>query len=310
MSNLGFVAPDLPFYGNYSDQIYNVRTLVDLGGVAIMYAYHVQRMDLRVRYELESVQNLLHNQYAQYKQAREAVELINYKYHDLKHHIIALRAEENTDKRNAYLNQMEEELKNYEAQNKTGNNVLDVMLTLKTLYCQKHGVTMTSVIDGTLFDFMNAMDISSIFGNALDNAIECELKIPDKEKRLIHINAHARKNFLIILFDNYYEGDMKLGNGLPETTKKDAQFHGYGLKSVLYTAQKYGGAVDVSANDHWFHLKILIPMPAPAETEAAKPAGTDGAAETAKSAGTDGAAETASAAAINATTKTDSNTTA
>lgn len=64
-------------------------------------------------YELESVQNLLHNQYAQYKQAREAVELINYKYHDLKHHIIALRAEENMDKRNAYLNQMEEELKNY-----------------------------------------------------------------------------------------------------------------------------------------------------------------------------------------------------
>lgn len=268
MSNLGFVAPSLPIYRNYSDEIYNVRTLVDLGGVAIMYAYHVQRMDLRVRYELESVQNLLHNQYAQYKQAREAVELINYKYHDLKHHIIALRAEQNMDKRNAYLNQMEEELQSYEAQNKTGNSVIDVMLTLKMLYCQKHGVTITSVIDGTLFDFMNAMDISSIFGNALDNAIECELKIPDKEKRLIHINAHSRKNFLIILFDNYYEGDMKLGNGLPETTKKDAQFHGYGLKSVQYTAQKYGGAVDVSASDHWFHLKILIPMPSPVTTSA------------------------------------------
>lgn len=268
MSNLGFVAPSLPIYRNYSDEIYNVRTLVDLGGVAIMYAYHVQRMDLRVRYELESVQNLLHNQYAQYKQAREAVELINYKYHDLKHHIIALRAEQNMDKRNAYLNQMEEELQSYEAQNKTGNSVIDVMLTLKMLYCQKHGVTITSVIDGTLFDFINAMDISSIFGNALDNAIECELKIPDKEKRLIHINAHSRKNFLIILFDNYYEGDMKLGNGLPETTKKDAQFHGYGLKSVQYTAQKYGGAVDVSASDHWFHLKILIPMPSPVTTSA------------------------------------------
>ena len=178
--------------------------------------------------------------------------------------------------------------------------MLDVMLTLKTLYCQKHGVTMTSVIDGTLFDFMNAMDISSIFGNALDNAIECELKIPDKEKRLIHINAHARKNFLIILFDNYYEGDMKLGNGLPETTKKDAQFHGYGLKSVLYTAQKYGGAVDVSANDHWFHLKILIPMPA--QTETAK-AGSDGAAETVNAVAATAATETTKAAANTAREK-------
>lgn len=284
MSNIGFVTPNSLFGGSYSDEIYNVRTLIDLGGVAIMYAYHVQRMDLRVRYELESVQNILHNQYAQYKQAREAVELINYKYHDLKHHIIALRAEENSDKRNAYLNQMEEELRNYEAQNKTGNNVLDVMLTLKTLYCQKHGITITSVIDGTLFEFMNAMDISSIFGNALDNAIECELKIPDKEKRLIHINAHSRKNFLIILFDNYYEGDMKLGNGLPETTKKDAQFHGYGLKSVRYTAQKYGGAVDISASDQWFHLKILIPIPSPEAGPISAESGTSISSETSREA--------------------------
>lgn len=266
MSNLGFLVPGLPIYGNYSDQIYNARTLVDLSGVAIMYTYHVQRMNMRIRYELDSVQNLLHNQYAQYKQARDAIEMINYKYHDLKHHIIVLRAEENTKKRNEYLNQMEEDLLNYEAQNKTGNTVIDVVLTMKTMYCQKHGITITSVIDGTLFKFMNAMDISSIFGNALDNAIECETRIADKEKRLIHINAHSRKNFLIILFENYYEGEIKLDTGLPATTKGDSRFHGYGLKSVQYVAQKYGGAVDVSASDHWFHLKILIPIPDSATT--------------------------------------------
>ena len=89
---------------------------------------------------------------------------------------------------------------------------------MKTIYCQKHGITITSVIDGTLFKFMNAMDISSIFGNALDNAIECETKIASKEKRLIHVNAHSRKNFLIILFENYYEGESHLGTGLPVTT--------------------------------------------------------------------------------------------
>ncbi len=261
MSNLGFIVPGLPIYGNYSDQIYNARTLIDLSGVAIMYTYHILRMNMRIRYELDSVQNILHNQYAQYKQARDAIEMINYKYHDLKHHIIVLRAEENTEKRNEYLNQMEADLLNYEAQNKTGNTVIDVVLTMKTIYCQKHGITITSVIDGTLFKFMNAMDISSIFGNALDNAIECETKIASKEKRLIHVNAHSRKNFLIILFENYYEGEIHLGTGLPVTTKADSQFHGYGLKSVQYVAQKYGGAVDASASDHWFHLKILIPIP-------------------------------------------------
>lgn len=260
MSNLGFVSTGTLFGGRYAGEIYNVRTLVDLGGVAIMYAYHVQRVDLRMRYELESVQSILHNQHVQYKQAREAMDVINYKYHDLKHYIIALRAEENTEKRNQYLDQLEDELRDYESQNKTGNKIVDVMLTTKKLYCQKHGITLTCVVDGTLFDFMKEMDISSIFGNALDNAIECELKIPDKEKRLIHVSAYSQKNFLIIRFENYFEGKIDLGHDLPATTKNDPQFHGYGLKSLRYTVVKYGGAVDVSTQEQWFILKIVIPM--------------------------------------------------
>ena len=78
---------------------------------------------------------------------------------------------------------MEADIKKYESQNKTGNKVLDTVLTTKSLYCAKHNITFTCVADGTLLDFMDVMDICSIFGNALDNAIECELKIPDKEKR-------------------------------------------------------------------------------------------------------------------------------
>lgn len=260
MSNLGFISTGTIFGGSYAKEIYNVRTLVDLGGVAIMYAYHVQRVDLRVRYELDTVRGILNNQYVQYKQAREAMDVINFKYHDLKHHIMALRAEENAQKRNEYLDQMEEELQDYESQNKTGNKILDVVLTTKGLYCQKHGITLTCVVDGTLFEAMKTMDICSIFGNALDNAIECELKIPDKEKRLIHVSAYSQKDFLIIRFENYYEGNVYLGDGFPVTTKDDAMLHGYGLKSLRYTVKKYGGAVDVSTREQWFNLKILIPM--------------------------------------------------
>ncbi|MDO4521608.1 MAG: ATP-binding protein [Eubacteriales bacterium] len=266
MSNMGFVSGGTIFGGSYAEEIFNVRTLVDLGGVAIMYAYHVRRADMRVRRELESVQSILHNQYVQYRQSREAMEVINYKYHDLKHHIIALRAEEDDQKRNAYLDQMEVELQDYESQNKTGNKVLDVLLATKGLYCKKHGITMTNVVDGALFDFMNTMDICSIFGNALDNAIECVLKIGDKQKRLIHVSAFSQKNFLIIRFENYYEGTVELGTDLPATTKEDSRFHGYGLKSIRYTVQKYGGAVDLSTQDQWFNLKILIPMQHMSET--------------------------------------------
>lgn len=260
ISNLGFLTAYTPFGGQHMTEVFNVRTMIDLGGVAILYAYHVQRIDLRMRYELESVQNILHNQYIQYQQSQEAMDIINYKYHDLKHHIIALRAMDNEQGRSEYLDKMEEEISDYESQNKTGNKVLDTLLTSKKLYCMRNHISLTCVVDGALFDFMDVMDICSIFGNALDNAIECEKKIEDTDKRLIHVTAFSQKSFLIIRFENYYEGELEFEESLPVTTKDEKQFHGYGLKSIRYTVHKYGGEVDVNSQDNWFSLKVLIPI--------------------------------------------------
>lgn len=47
---------------------------------------------------------------------------------------------------------MEQEIRSYEAQNKTGNEVLDTILTSKSLYCQQHGITLTCVADGAALD--------------------------------------------------------------------------------------------------------------------------------------------------------------
>ena len=260
ISNLGFISLRTPFSGIYMAEIFNVRTIIDLGGLAILYAYHAQRMELKARNELENMQTILHNQYIQYQQAQEAIDIINYKHHDLKHHILALRAEENEKKRNEYLDQMEAEIQAYEAQNKTGHKVLDTLLTAKNLYCMKNDITMTCVVDGTLFAFMDVMDICSIFGNALDNAIECEKKVPEKEKRLIHVSAYSQRNFLIVRIENYCEEDVDFREALPVTTKKNAGNHGYGTKSLRYIVRKYGGEVDFAVQDNWFTVKILIPI--------------------------------------------------
>ena len=62
---------------------------------------------------------------------------------------------------------------------------------------------MTCVANGSLLDFINTMDICSIFGNALDNAVECEKEISDKEKRLIHVTVSEQKGFVLMRFENY-----------------------------------------------------------------------------------------------------------
>ena len=260
MSNLSYVYDNTPFSSKLAPDIFNIRTLVDLGGVAILLAYNVQLGELQMKYEVQTLQNMLNMQYANYQIAQQSIDMVNQKYHDLKHQITILRAEVESKESMAYLDQMENEIKIYEAQNKTGNKILDTVLTGKHIYCQSCGVNLTVVADGTALDFMEPMDISTLFGNALDNAIESVRKLPQEEKRLIHVAVARQKDFLRIRVENYYEGDLVFENGLPATTKEDKEYHGYGLKSIRSTVKKYGGSITIDTNENWFELRILIPL--------------------------------------------------
>ena len=261
VSNMSYVNVNTPFTGRYSFEIGNIRTIVDVAGIAILYAHLIQCCELRVRKELEAVQNVLQNQYAQYKQSKESIELINYKYHDLKHQIAVLRSEADPGKREEFLDKMEADIKKYENQNKTGNKVLDTVLTTKSLYCAKHNITFTCVADGTLLDFMDVMDICSIFGNALDNAITAVMKVTDPDKRVVSTKLIIQRDLMVIQVQNYYEGKLQFEKGLPLTTKKNKADHGYGMKSIRYTAEKYNGTITVQTKNQIFMLQILIPVP-------------------------------------------------
>lgn len=261
VSNLSFIPTETPFSSSYQGSIAVVRTLVDLGGTAIMYAYYLQRYQFRMKQELVVMTNVIQNHYLQYQMSKESIDFINYKYHDLKHQIAALRAEENPEKRRTFLDSMEEEIHSYEVQNKTGNKVLDSVLTGKSVICENLGITLNCVVDGKLLDFMDIMDICTIFGNALDNAIECEKDVLDKEKRLIYLAVFSQKDFLIMRFENFFEGKLKSSEGVIKTTKTHkSEFHGYGIKSIMHTVKKYGGAVRINVKDKWFKLTILIPF--------------------------------------------------
>ena len=94
-------------------------------------------------------------------------------------------------------------------------------------------------------DFMHVMDICSIFGNALDNAIEHVLLILEEEKRLIHLSVSAKRNFVFIKVENYCETVIcKNEQKLITTTKTDKQNHGFGLRSIGAAVEKYGGTME------------------------------------------------------------------
>lgn len=260
LSSISYARFDTPFTANGTTEIYLVRSIAYMGGVAMLVAYHAQVVELQSQHEADSLRTALLLQYENYKMRQESIELINRKYHDLKHQIAILRAQSENE-RNEILDQMEEEIRSYEAQTNTGNKVLDTVLTGKGLTCSAQHIQLTSVVDGSAVDFMHVMDISNLFGNALDNAIESTAQISDPERRLIHLSVSRQKGFVAIRVENCYEGELQFENGLPLTTKKkDPGFHGYGVKSIQATAAKYGGTAKVTTRDGWFELRVLIPI--------------------------------------------------
>jgi hypothetical protein len=77
------------------------------------------------------MQSILQRQFEQYQYSKESMDIINWKYHDLKQQIAVIRAESDLEKRFAYLDVIEDAIKLHEIQNKTGNAVVDTVLMAK-----------------------------------------------------------------------------------------------------------------------------------------------------------------------------------
>lgn len=196
----------------------------------------------------------------QYEMSQENINLINHKCHDLKHQIAALRHMEDEHTRDRQIKELEKAVLIYDAMVHTGNEVLDTIITEKSLYCEQKGIVLACVADGKAVGGMDPVDIYTIFGNALDNALECVAKFEDKTKRTISVIVTERANMLLFQFENYYEtlsGNEEKGF---RTTKEQNGYHGFGLKSIEHTAEKYGGIMNVCTDNHIFLLQVMIPQ--------------------------------------------------
>lgn len=242
------------------DGVLYARTLVDLGGVVMLYANSEQRRQMYLRYEVDAMANLLQRQYEQYQQLEANGEAMRRVYHDLKHQIAYLESEPSIDRRKVLLKEMKEIIRTSESKVRTGNSVLDTILTGKSLLCADEGIVMTCYADAKLIGFMDVMDVCSIFGNIIDNAIEYERKVDEPDNRLIKIYVSKRGAFLLIRVENFCDVPVLFEGGAPVTTKSDKQLHGLGLKNVRQSVEKYGGHINLEQVNHWFTVTILIPL--------------------------------------------------
>lgn len=236
------------------------RVIVGICGAVIMYLQNDIEKRQQAQQELEILNQMWHRQQEQYRLSKENIEIINRKCHDLKHQMAALRTIQDKAEIDRQVAEMEQAVMIYDSVIRTGNPVLDVVLTEKSLFCDTHQINMTCLVDGKMLDFIETVDLYTLFGNALDNAIESVMQQKDKQKRVIQVAAYEEQGMLLIRIRNYCENVPQIVDGLPVTSKDNTDYHGFGLKSIRHTAEKYGGGMAIKTGSNFFSLQILIPM--------------------------------------------------
>lgn len=193
---------------------------------------------------------------AQFESVKASMDIINMKCHDLKHILHRIEEKLEADE----VASLQEAIQFYDANIKTGNEVLDVVLCEKAMMCQKNGIRFSCMADGSKLSFLTPVQTYTLFGNIIDNAVEAVRKLDDPEDRVISLTCQVIGNRLIIEESNYFDGQLHLVNGVPETGKADSSRHGYGIKSIRYIAEMYGGQTEISTEENIFFLTVRFPV--------------------------------------------------
>ena len=223
---------------------------------ALEYELLVSR---RLRVEQAAAARVLAERERQYERSRENIEAINIKCHDIRHQIRRL-AQDGTAVDPAVLDDIAREVDVYDSAVRTGNDALDTILTEKGLACRTAGITLSCIADGKALEFMSAADTYALFGNALDNAIEAVAPLPEGE-RTISLVVRRVAGVVSIHVENPCSAEPTLrSDGLPETTKGDRANHGFGVRSMRLTVERYGGTLTTLAEGGRFHVNAIIPL--------------------------------------------------
>lgn len=205
----------------------------------------------------EVLQQLLYQQKAQLASDRETIDLINVKTHDLKKQLTLLGGHLSQEE----INDLKQLVDIYDSSVRTGNETLDILLANKSMLCEQKGIQFDRMIDGSQLSFMKPADIYALFNNILDNAIEAVLGIGEPSQRFIRMKVRTSHGMLIVHENNPFIGELRFHDGLPQTTKDDRRYHGFGMRSIRMIVEQYGGILKVHADNQNFTLNIVIPLP-------------------------------------------------
>ena len=200
---------------------------------------------------------ILRQEREQHEMSKATIDVINRKCHDLKHQISALR-HMHSEEREKSIQELEHAIMIYDSFAKTGNEDLDLILAEKSLLCEEKGIRLQCIADGEKLGFVKTEDLYALMGNALDNAIEATSQEESPARRIITLHVSAREDIVTVHVENPCKTQPFMVDGLPVTTKRNRDYHGFGVKSMRYVVEKYDGVLTVDWENGIFYLDILF----------------------------------------------------
>lgn len=240
-----------------------VHAIIILVGLVLLNIYIVYFIDeTAIFYQKQNDYNLMQKQnQIQLDNFRE----ISKKYaesqktiHDIKKHLYLLKTLENIDNNRAaeYSSVIEQKIDTLFYEFQCSNQLLSIIMSQKITVCKNEGIEIKAKIENISFDFIEDYDITGIFTNLWDNAIEASREI-DKTERLIRIIIGRVEDYIVIDFENNYNGEVRKSENKFQSTKENHS--GMGLTIIRNAIEKYCGHMCITDDNNVFKVKILIP---------------------------------------------------
>lgn len=177
--------------------------------------------------------------------------------HDYRHHIQTMKvhaAKGEYAEIDRYLDMLDQDLTNVETVVKTGNRMADAILNSKLSLAEQKEIRIKAEARIPVSLTVSELDLCTIIGNLLDNAMEACMELPPQE-RLIRVYMEMKGNYLYFALTNTAKGEKK--HSFRSTKGKG---HGLGLSRVDAAVKKYGGYVTRASEDGAFSTEILLPQ--------------------------------------------------
>ncbi len=175
--------------------------------------------------------------------------------HDEKNHLTVIKSLANNKNVDEYIDKVYGQIRYYSMFGNTKNKMLDLMINKYQYICENENINFYVSIKTSNLSFVEQHDLISLLSNLLDNAVESAKSSAEK---VIELSINKVNGFDILTCLNSCDAKPQATGNELKTTKTDTSFHGFGVKSIKKTVNKYKGKFDWSYNETEKEFTVYI----------------------------------------------------